>query len=153
MAASIGITGGFLINWLRSTALVENQPTRPVRALSVAMVSGLALILSVTASTLPISLVGFFLLNLGYECIWLHHNSEFFRASPKAAAARYQFTLSACASFLMATSTLVYSALVQYFGVTFATFSILALGAFVASMAPLVGRRSETVPALERTPS
>ena len=153
LAASVGITGGFLINWRRSTALTEKQPTRPGRAMAIAAIASLALLLSVTASALPISLVGFFVLNLGYECIWLHHNSEFFRASPKAAAARYQFTLSACAAFLMATSTLAYSALVQYSSVAPATVVILALGILMAGLAPLLRKRTEMLPILERSPS
>lgn len=153
LAASIGITCGFLINWLISSSLIEKQATRPMRAIALASIACLALIISATATVLPVSLVGFFILNLSYECIWLHHNSEFFRASPKAAAARYQFTLSACASFLMATATLAYSALVQYFGVSFASIAIVVLGITSVGLVALAGKRSELVSALERTPS
>ncbi len=150
LAASAGITGGFLINWLRNTALAEKQPTRPLRTIGIAAIASMALLFSVTASALSISLIGFFVVNLGYEWIWLHHNSDFFRTSPKAVAARYQFTLSACAAFLMATLTLTYSALVQYLGVSLATLIIILIGVLMAGVSPFIGKRSEMISLSER---
>lgn len=125
LAASLGIIGGFLINWLAADALVEKTPELPAKALILSAAATAFLIACVCSSAVSASLACFFGLNLAYECVWLHHNSEFFRASPKSHAARYQFTLSACAAFLMSATTLAYSAAVQCLGPGVGTISVL----------------------------
>ena len=153
VAASIGITGGFVVNWLRGALLSEKKPTLPIRAMGLAAAAIFALLLSVMTTSLPISLGGFLVLNLAYECVWLHHSSEFFRAAPKSDAARYQFTLSACAAFLMSASTLAYSAGIQYFGTTIGVSVVLALGVVISLIVPFVAQRPGVLSNLERTPS
>lgn len=128
IAASLGITGGFLVNWLLPRVFRESAPTFPLRALVFSATATLALLVCVSAPIVPISLGAFCSLNFAYECVWLHHSSEFFRGSPKDHAARYQFTLSSCAAFLMSASTLGYSAAIQYLGVLQGTALVLSLG-------------------------
>lgn len=109
LSASIGITLGFLINWIWARAFSEKDPTFPKKSLLLSGVTIMALLVSVMGSSFTTSIMAFFIMNLGYECIWLHHSSEFFRASPKSSVAKFQFTLASCAAFLMSVSTLTYS--------------------------------------------
>ncbi|MBI4371047.1 MAG: MFS transporter [Elusimicrobia bacterium] len=139
LAASIGIIGGFLINWLAAGILAEIDPQVPRKALWISGLAAAFLICAVSIPAVRVSLGSFLLLNLAYECVWLHHNSEFFRASPKRHAARYQFILSSCAAFLMSAMTLAYSAAVQWLGPSSGTLSVLMGGVLVtayAGMAP-----------------
>lgn len=132
VAASIGITGGFLINWFLPKVFEEKRPNLPLRALVIGIGGVLSLLLAINTSALMISLLSFLALNFCYECVWLHHSAEFFRASPKLSAARYQFTLSACASFVMALSTLSYSFAIEHLGFLYGTVSILSVGVLIA---------------------
>jgi hypothetical protein len=140
LAASIGITGGFLINWLASSVLTEKNPVKPTRAKIVSLIAVVCLIACVSCISLPLSLLSFFGLNLAYECVWLHHNSEFFRGSPKHYAARYQFTLSACAAFMMSAATLAYSVAVEYIGPTSGAIAVLILSILLVALSSLLTR-------------
>lgn len=125
LAASLGIIGGFVINWVAADTLSEKDAEVPAKALALSGLATAFLIACVGAAGVPTSLACFFGMNLAYECVWLHHNSEFFRASPKSHAARYQFTLAASAAFLMSATTLAYSAAVQSLGPAAGTVSVL----------------------------
>ena len=116
IAASIGITVGFLVNWFAPKFLSERVTNFPFRAMVASFFAMCALVLCVNASSVISSLIPFLVLNLAYECIWLHHNSEFFRGSPIHHAARYQFTLAAVAAFVMAITTLAYSFAIESLG-------------------------------------
>ena len=140
LAASIGITGGFLINWLASNLLTEKNPVKPTRAKVVSMIAVACLIACVSCVSLPLSLLSFFGLNLTYECVWLHHNSEFFRGSPKHYAARYQFTISACAAFMMAAATLAYSVATEYVGPTSGVTAVLIAAFLLVALSKLLTR-------------
>lgn len=146
LAASVGIIGGFLINWLAASLLVEREPLVPVRAISLSGVAA-AFLVACVAAPLSASLFSFFGLNLLYECVWLHHNSEFFRASPKHHAARYQFTLSSSAAFLMSITTLAYSAAVQYIGPVSGTLTVLLGGLLVVAATGFMAGRDDSIPA------
>ena len=140
IAASIGITGGFLVNWLWDKFFNEKEGKIPARALMTSFVAVLCLLTAISTDAMTVSIVAFLGLNFFYECVWLHHNSEFFRASPKMGAARYQFTLSACAAFLMSCSTLGYSAAIEYWGLIPGTVAVLGIGVFVIVSTSLVAR-------------
>jgi hypothetical protein len=146
VAASIGITGGFLINWLTPKVLVEKESVFPVRAIIVSMFAVISTMMCVSVSDVSASLAFFLCLNLAYECVWLHHSSVFFRASPKHNAARYQFTLSSCAAFLMSVSTLGYSAAVQYLGTVTGTAMVLGIGLLLITATVIFSKRSVHLP-------
>jgi hypothetical protein len=114
LAASVGITLGFLVVWA-----LPNFLTRGVRTARFGIILGSGLVglllCIISKSTLP-SLASFFLFNAAYECIWLFYSAEFFQKSPSNVLARYQFTLTASASFLMALSTVGYSLMMENFG-------------------------------------
>jgi dipeptide/tripeptide permease len=148
LAASIGITAGFLVNWLGSSLLTERRPTFPIRSLALASAAIVFLLICVASPLVPLSLLGFLGLNFAYECVWLHHSSEFFRATPKNDAARYQFTSSSCAAFLMSLATLAYSAAVQYLGPVSGTVTVLIAGALIAAGLALISPRGFVVSAL-----
>lgn len=150
IAASIGIIGGFLINWYYPKVFMERGGTFPKRTLAAAVLGVLLIFISVKLSTPLLSMLSFFGFNLAYECIWLHNNSEFFRASPKSSVARYQFTISASAAFLMSTMTLGYSALIQYLGITTGVVIALILGILGFIISTIVTRVEQVVPTLER---
>lgn len=152
VAASVGIIGGFLVNWLLPSFLTESKAQFPIRAVAASALAGLSILACAGTSFLPVGVAGFLILNLAYECVWLHHSSEFFRASPKASAARYQFTLSACAAFLMAVATLGYSAAVQYLGLWNGVALVLTVGVVLSAFISLAStRRRALVPALGGT--
>ncbi len=152
IAASVGIIGGFLVNWLLPSVLTELKAQFPIKAILASALAGISVLFCAGTSVLPVGVSGFLVLNLAYECVWLHHSSEFFRASPKSAAARYQFTLSACAAFLMSVATLGYSAAIQYLGLWTGTALVLALGVLLsASISLLSSRRRLLVPAMGGT--
>jgi len=124
-------------------------PVKAPRAIAASALAGLSVLACAGTSALPVGLAGFLILNFAYECVWLHHSSEFFRASPKASAARYQFTLSACAAFLMAVATLGYSAAVQYLGLWNGAALVLTVGLVIsASISVASSRRRALIPVL-----
>lgn len=127
LAASLGIIVGFLALWLCPRAFEgEGRARRPVLA---AVCAGAASLLTcTTAASLGTSLFSFFLFNAAFECIWLHHTSEFIRQSPPGATARYQFVLSASASCCMAAFILSYSVLIELFGPRVGVAAVLAAG-------------------------
>ncbi len=111
VAASVGIIGGFLVNW-RLPRVLKGSPLR----LIVCTVAGIVGLFLTTQTDLRLGVASFFVLNLAYETIWLFHSSEFFANSPAQHAARYQFTLASVASFLMALTTLGYAATIDQLG-------------------------------------
>ncbi|MCX6124801.1 MAG: hypothetical protein NTV34_08635 [Proteobacteria bacterium] len=115
MAASVGIVGGFVVNW-RYPNFLRGSGGLPWRLVTCSVIGIFALLLT-TQANLGISVTSFFILNLSYECIWLFYSSEFFAHSPMQNAARYQFTLSSLGSFLMASFTLAYAAMIDHMGV------------------------------------
>jgi hypothetical protein len=141
LAASIGITGGFLINWFAPQLFSEPTTRFPRRALGTSLIAVLALLACAFSATVSYGLFSFFVLNFTYECVWLHHNSEFFRASPKHHAARYQFTLSSCAAFLMSLLTLSYSAAVEFLGASTGICLVLGTSLIVFAIGSLLAAR------------
>ena len=75
-----------------------------------------SLLLCVGVRNEALCLIAFCLFNVAYECIWLFNSSEFFKHSPAHSLARYQFTLTASASGLMAVSTVGYSLMIENYG-------------------------------------
>jgi len=148
IAASIGITGGFLINWLWAKFLDEKDQGFPIRALVIFSFALASLMTAISTDSLMLSLISFLGLNFFYECVWLHHTSEFFRASPKSSAARYQFTISACAAFLMSSYTLAYSASIEYLGLISGTLVVLGAGIFMIGIIS-VATRNVGIPQVE----
>lgn len=116
IAASIGITSGFFMNWFSPKSLTELKSGIPLKSITLGTLTLLALLSSVYTSSIPVSLSQFLFLNFGYEWIWLHYSSEFFNSSPEHEAARLHFTLSSVAAFFMALTTLSYSYLIEIFG-------------------------------------
>jgi len=147
IAASIGITGGFLINWFWEKLFEEKRPEFPMKGLLIFSAAIICLISTTNTEIISLSLGSFLLLNFFYECVWLHNSSEFFRASPKASAARYQFTLSACAAFFMSLSTLAYSMAIEYWGLNRGVLFVLAFSMIVVVMISVAARRSGEVTA------
>lgn len=115
VVTSIGIILGFLVNW-HYPSLLEQKTKIPSRTITIFMVATVCLFLSTHTNSLPLSLLSFFGLNFAYEFIWLFNNTEFFRASPTNDVARYQFTLTACASLLMSIFTLIYAFAIETLG-------------------------------------
>jgi hypothetical protein len=113
LAASFGITIGFLINWWWPQIVSDGSSKWSPRAIGIFAVGVILMVLSVSSQSLSMSVLTFFGMNLAYEAIWLFYSSQFFRACPKQATGRYQFVLHASSSFLMACSTLLYSFLIQ----------------------------------------
>lgn len=114
VAASVGIIGGFLVNWRLPNVLRANGGS-PLRLIS-CTVAGIISLFLTTQTEFRLGVGSFFVLNLAYETIWLFHSSEFFASSPAQNAARYQFTLASVASFLMALTTLGYAAAIDQLG-------------------------------------
>lgn len=125
MSASGGIIAGFLLVWLYPESLAEKKLHFPKKSVSLAVLAAGALLATVFSSKLLFSLPFFFVLNFGFEAIWLHSFSEFFRASPKISTARYNFTLSSTSAFLMSLFTLVYATLIQFISLVGATTTML----------------------------
>jgi MFS family permease len=128
LATSLGIIAGFLLVYLFPHLLDERNLRAPLKAFFASGIGILALFACVSVLDPYLSLFFFFVLNCAYECIWLHSSSEFFRASPKAATARYSFTLSSCAGFLMSISTLSYAAAIQKSNLLSGTIFIVSAG-------------------------
>lgn len=114
VAASVGIIGGFWVNW-RFPNFLKGNGGWPLRLIA-CTVTGIVGLLLTTQTDLRLGVASFFVLNLAYEAIWLFHSSEFFAGSPANNMARYQFTLSSVASLLMALSTLGYAASIDQSG-------------------------------------
>lgn len=126
LAASVGITLGFGIVSLWPQIFQSHEGRWPFRMV---LILGIASVIQcVTADLIPTSLLMFFSMNFAFECIWLFNQSEFFRKSPAKSIGRFQFTLTSSASFLMASFTLFYSALIQWYGVQIGVLSTLAAG-------------------------
>jgi hypothetical protein len=81
-----------------------------------------------TKIPLKASVLSFFIMNFAYECIWLFHSAEFFKQSPQSSAARYQFTLSSSAAFIMALTTLAYAWALDQFGLNAGVTLVLSIG-------------------------
>ncbi len=129
VAASAGIIGGFVVNW-RFPNFLRGSGGLPWRLVTCSVIGIFALLLT-TQTGLGIGVASFFVLNLSYECIWLFFSSEFFAHSPMQDAARYQFTLSSLTSFLMASFTLAYAAMIDHIGVQSGVAVTLTMGIIV----------------------
>jgi hypothetical protein len=129
LAASLGITGGFLVVWLLPNLFAENRGQFPLRFVLLLSAGFIALFSCVSVTGSSSSLLSFTLFNLSYECIWLFNNSEFFRKSPPESIGRYQFTLASFASLVMAIFTLGYSFLLDSMLPQLAVASVLSVGA------------------------
>ena len=145
VAASVGIIGGFLVNW-RFPSFLKGHGSLPVRLIACTAI-GICGLLLTTQSDLRLGVASFFVLNLAYECIWLFHSSEFFANSPAKNVARYQFTLSSVASLLMASCTLGYAALIDQIGVKSGVALTLPIGllAWLAISRSSFARKQATV--------
>jgi hypothetical protein len=146
IAASVGIIGGFLVNWRFPNFLKGRSGGLPLRLLTCTIVGIFGLLFTLQAG-LRVGVSSFFVLNLAYECIWLFHSSEFFANSPVQNAARYQFTLSSVASFLMASCTLGYAALIDQIGAKSGVALTLSIGllAWLAISRPSFARKQAAV--------
>lgn len=116
LMASLGITLGFLVNWYAPKSLIETESFFPSKSFMVLLLSFLFLVCASSTPVLSQSLLAFLFMNFGYECIWLHQSSEFFKNCPEYRMAKFQFTLSSTAGFCMALFTLAYSVVLQYWG-------------------------------------
>ena len=116
LAASFGITAGFLVVWLMPGCLSGQKSSRFFRFLMVVTVGVVSLFGCTLVSTVQASLLLFLTFNLSYECIWLFHSAEFFKKSPVESIARFQFTLTSVASLVMAIFTLGYSSVLGFAG-------------------------------------
>lgn len=125
-AASLGITLGFVVVSLWAGIFSGHEGKGPFKVM-LAIGTG-SLLCIATVPVLPTSLFMFFSMNFAYECIWLFNNAEFFKKSPQESLGRFQFTLTATASFLMAVATLIYSSLIENYGLESAIYSTLTVG-------------------------
>ncbi len=128
IAASIGITIGFLILWAWPRLFITSRQGLPLLFISTLGGGAVALLLSVASSFLSLSLLSFVALNIAYECIWLFHNSEFFRKTDASQLGRYQFTLAAIACSAMTLFTLGYATLMTFFNPLLSVALIVAIG-------------------------
>lgn len=150
LAASLGIIGGFIVNWKKPELLSEKSSRLPIRLIGAVSLAILALIICSRDVPFSTSLTAFFALNLFFECTWLYHSAAFFRSSPKESLGRYQFALTAIASFSTALFTLVYAVAIEQFGLEIGILSTLGLAALllVLGIINLVARKQVT-PATE----
>lgn len=116
IAASLGITLGFLILWLAPKLMAQHRSGISITFVTALGIGLLNVLLSVNTPSVYSSVVYFFLFNTAYECIWLCSSSEFVQLSPQDTIARFQFLLTACASCSMAGFTLFYAILIQLVG-------------------------------------
>lgn len=152
IAASLGIIGGFLVNWFAPKFFETSTSRIPNRTLMVATLGIVSLVLCVGSSSIPLSLIHFLVFNFAYESVWLHHNSDFFRVTPTNKMATYQFTLASTAAFMMSVFTLGYSALVETMGTVQGTLFMLLAG---IALSATLSRKSQGsfVPAFEKESS
>lgn len=128
LAASFGIISGFLILWRFPKFLSRDDRAGSFLRWGVKGIAVLGLVVSCTGHSIVAALIGFFLLNFGYEIIWLHSSADFFRLCPGQHTARYQFALTATGAFLMSSFTLVYSCLVGELRMPLGVYATLGLG-------------------------
>ncbi len=133
VAASVGIIVGFLILWFIPTFLTDNNWRFPLRTYTFFLLGVLALVASVSSSSFSASIIFFGSMNLAYEAIWLHHNADFFRSSPRASSARFNFTLTAAASLMMSMTTLIYAISIESLGLTSGVLCVISLALVVGS--------------------
>lgn len=150
LATSIGLTAGFLLVWFFPSKINDENIELPLRAIGISAVAVVAALLLSVSHSLPFSLFLFMVFNLAYECVWLHHSTKFFRASPKNYMARYQFTISACGAFFMSISTLGYSAAIESFGLGLGVTLILASGLIFALLIATLSSKSVVIEAMNR---
>jgi hypothetical protein len=149
-AASIGIILGFAAVSVWPSMFSKEEGSWPFR-LVIGLGAGSLLACS-TIDFLPTAAFMFFSMHFAYECIWLFNSSEFFRQSPATCLGRYQFTLTACASFIMAVSTLGYSVLITHFGLEMGVLTLMIVGLtpwFLTSRLPAAEEVAD-LPALGR---
>jgi hypothetical protein len=141
IAASLGISIGFVVLWLFPNILAKKKQTRSVALLATLGVGALSLIVCIAIPSIPSSLFSFFLFNAAYECIWLYNVSEFVQRSPQNTLGRYQFVMTSSASCLMAIFTLSYAILIELsglrFGVTIILLGGLLIWGYVSSLSAL----------------
>jgi hypothetical protein len=128
IAASLGITLGFLILWRAPTFMAQRRPGIPIAFVTCLGIGLLNVIVGVNTPSVYSSFVCFFLFNSAYECIWLYSSSEFVQLSPQDTIARFQFLLTACASCSMAGFTLFYAVLIQLIGLQTGVLIMLLIG-------------------------
>ena len=150
LVTSIGLTAGFLLVWFLPHKINDENIERPVRALGISAVAVAAALLLSISHNLPLALFLFMLFNLAYECVWLHHSTKFYRASPKNYTARYQFTISACGAFFMSISTLGYSAAIEGLGLGLGIATILATGLIFAFLIATLSGKSIVIETMNR---
>lgn len=127
VAASLGITAGFLTLWLQPNFLQNDRKGQSLSLVVTGIIGIFSLLGSASVPSVTGSFGGFLLFHLAYECIWLSSNSEFFKRSPAESLGRYQFTLTSMASFLMALTTLLYSIAIQNLGLMTGLVSVIFL--------------------------
>lgn len=150
LATSIGLTAGFLLVWFVPHKINDENIEFPVRALAISAIAVASALLLSVSRNLPLSLFLFMLFNLAYECVWLHHGTKFYRASPKNYTARYQFTISACGAFFMSICTLGYSAAIEGLGLGAGIALILATGLIFALLIATLSGKSVVIEAMNR---
>jgi hypothetical protein len=113
VAASAGIVLAFALVWRFQKCFSHSF------AIGTGAITGILMLLVISRTELLYgSLISFFLLNLGYETVWLSSSSAFFSHSPANRTAQFQFTLTASASFLMSTFALGFALAIKQFGLT-----------------------------------
>lgn len=105
LAASAGIIGGFIVVW-KVTAL------KRVSALIVGFAATLGFLEAMSPS-IPQSILGFCLMNLLFECIWLRASTDFFVKCPREKIGQFQFTMQTFAAVLMAGATFLYAIILE----------------------------------------
>jgi hypothetical protein len=131
IAASVGITSGFLLNWF-VPSLFREIGKFPWKSFLWSLAAALSLLLCVSTGSLVLSVSLFCLLNFTYECVWLQNSSLFFQSSPKEEMARFQFTLSSVASFVMSIVTMAYAVAMESFGFMTGTLVVVGIGGLTA---------------------
>lgn len=134
LAASLGITLGFVVVWVMPNLLHDKEQNLPLKSVLYGVGATVGLVFSALAGSVMTSLFFFFAMNLFYECIWLYHFAQFFRASPKHAIGRYNFVLVAVSSFFMSLLTLSYAAAVDLWGFPGGLLSTLIIGIVLVSV-------------------
>lgn len=150
IAASLGIIGGFLVNWFAPKFFSGTSGRASKKTFLVVGFGVVSLTMCAVSSFVLFSLIQFLLFNLAYESVWLHHNSDFFSKTPVEKVATYQFTLASTAAFAMSLFTLGYSALAETLGATQGTILMLFIGIALSTVALSWKNRLRLVPVFER---
>lgn len=115
IGASLGIIGAFVILWIRPNILKMNLSWFSNRLIPIIFGVGIVAIYFVASIDSAIfSILGFLIVNLCYEMLWLFGISEYFRDCPPAKTARYQFACASIAALMMSFSILIFSAICEY---------------------------------------